>query len=175
MKRELKNFVLALALVALSTTAHAAIGIDLNGTNQGTTEHINLVTGGTTAAQSGANFNIPIASDGLIVAGTANGGSTSMATSTNAIPVSYTFVKLNIGNADPTYQAKTLANGVAGQRVYISVTQMFAGQSATITPATKTGFTSLTVNALDDFAVLYYVDSTIGWVIDSVNSVTINR
>lgn len=172
MRKNLTCLMLLLTLVFLTSTfSNASVGIDLDGVNQGATEHINFIRGGTTAAQSGSNFNVPIAADGLIVAGAANGGAVSMLSSTTAIPVSYSYVNMQITTSDPAFSAKTLADGKPGQILTIHV---YSGSSTTtVTPSRHYGFSSLSFNAVDDSATLLYINDTDGWAVLSVTSVTV--
>lgn len=57
--------------------------------------------------------------------------------------------------------ALTLANGVAGQRKRIIM--ITDGGDGTLTPTTKTGFSTLTFNDAGDAVELEYINDTIGW------------
>lgn len=57
--------------------------------------------------------------------------------------------------------ALTLANGVAGQRKRIVM--ITDGGDGTLTPTTKTGFTTITFNDAGDAVELEYINDTIGW------------
>jgi hypothetical protein len=99
-------------------------------------------------------------------------GSTSMTTATTSVPTSYNFVKKAIA-LDPAFQAGTLANGVPGQILTIQITEVQTGGHFTLTPSTKTGFTSLYFDTVGDQVSLLYIDDVVGWIrlnIDSVQS-----
>ncbi len=67
--------------------------------------------------------------------------------------------------------ALTLANGTSGQ---IKILRMVVdgGGDATLTPTTKTGFSTITFNDVGDVAVLQYV-TTLGWMIISSSGPTV--
>lgn len=65
-------------------------------------------------------------------------------------------------DADAGGDTFTLANGTAGQ-IMICIMKSATGV-ATITPTTKTGFTSVTFNAAGDSVILQYY-TTLGWII----------
>jgi hypothetical protein len=70
-------------------------------------------------------------------------------------------------DADAGGDIFTLADGVAGQTMFI-IMKTSTG-TATITPATKTGFTSVTFNAAGDSVILQFY-TTLGWIIMGGNS-----
>jgi len=70
-------------------------------------------------------------------------------------------------DADAGGDIFTLADGVAGQTMFI-IMKSSTGV-ATITPATKTGFTSVTFNAAGDSVILQFF-TTLGWIIMGGNS-----
>jgi len=73
-------------------------------------------------------------------------------------------------DADAGGDTFTLADGIAGQTMFIIMKT--ATGVATITPATKTGFTSVTFNAAGDSVILQYF-TTLGWIIMGGNSYTV--
>ena len=66
--------------------------------------------------------------------------------------------------------ALTLANGTAGQLKIIRM--IVDGGDATLTPTTKTGFTTITFNDVGDVVVLQYV-TTLGWMVVSNTGATL--
>lgn len=168
---------LAVLLVALfvSASAFASVGVKRNGVKTGAAADINLIyPTGTAYTYDGGTVSIPTVSDTMFVTGTGNGGATSMASNETAVPVSYAFVRKAIAN-DSAFDAGTLANGEPGQILSIYITSLSGGsRTYTVTPTTKTGFTSIAFNAVADQATLLYVDDTSGWVIIGQNSLTIN-
>jgi len=89
------------------------------------------------------------------------GGSTTSAADSLAIPVTHSYVAKTTG-ADA--EALTLANGVAGQVLTISLV-VDGGGDGTLTPTTKSGFTNIVFADAGDTVSLKFVDSTVGWVI----------
>lgn len=94
------------------------------------------------------------------VAYTPTGGTTSAADSL-AIPITHAYVAKTTG-ADA--EALTLANGNPGQILTIALVTD-GGGDGTLTPTTKSGFTSIVFADAGDIATLMYVDDTVGWVI----------
>lgn len=163
---------LAVLLLPLSA-AYAGVGISVDGTNIGGTDHIDFVRGGTTAEQDGSDFKVPIVSDNLIATGTANGGATSMATSDLAVPIAYSYVRKAISN-DSAFSAGTMADGEPGQRITIHIVLVQSGGTWTLTPSRVTGITSVTFTTAGQIASFLYVDDTDGWVLDGSTTATVN-
>lgn len=88
------------------------------------------------------------------------GGTTSAADSL-AIPVTHSYVAKTTG-ADA--EALTLANGKPGQILCIALVTD-GGGTGTLTPATKSGFTTIAFADAGDIATLMYVNDTVGWII----------
>lgn len=88
-------------------------------------------------------------------------GSTTSAADSLAIPITARYVAKTTG-ADA--EALTLADGVAGQRINISLVTD-GGGDGTLTPATSSGFATIVFADAGDTADLEYVDDTVGWVI----------
>lgn len=86
-------------------------------------------------------------------------GTTTKAGATLAVPITHRFVTMTTGGVE----ALTLANGVPGQ--LITITLGTDGGDGTLTPATKTGFSTIVFADVKDTATLQYVDDTIGWVL----------
>ena len=93
------------------------------------------------------------------------GGTSAMVSGSTAIPVSVSLVQKYIG----TTQAGTLANGLKGQVLKIIVTTNDAAYVYTVTPTTKTGYSTFALDTVGDFVTLLYVDDTIGWIIIGQN------
>lgn len=89
------------------------------------------------------------------------GGSVAVPLDVLVIPVTHRVVVKTTG-ADA--EALTLANGVPGQVLTITLA-VDGGGTGTLTPATKTGFTTIAFADAGDTATLLYVDDTVGWVI----------
>lgn len=101
------------------------------------------------------------------------GGATSMTSLDTAVSVAYSYVRKAIAS-DPAFQNGTLANGTAGQLLTIFITEVQGSGTFTLTPTTKTGITSLVFDAPKDMVSLLYVDNTVGWILLSQTSVTVN-
>lgn len=86
-------------------------------------------------------------------------GKTTKAGGTLAVPITNRAVVMTTGGAE----SLTLANGVNGQRLNLILGT--DGGDGTLTPTTKTGFTSIVFADAGDIADLEFVDSTVGWII----------
>lgn len=107
-------------------------------------------------------------------AGTAIGSATSVVTSQAAIPVIYCYVQKAITSSVVHGENNgTLANGTKGQLLTIRIYQESGSASYVLTPTTKTGFSTLTFDEVEDTATLLYVDDTVGWILISNSSVTV--
>lgn len=87
------------------------------------------------------------------------GTTTTCAGGVLAIPVTHRYVAKTTGGAE----ALTLANGVPKQRLTISLVS--DGGDGTLTPATKTGFSTIVFADVKDTVTLEYIDDTAGWII----------
>ena len=88
-------------------------------------------------------------------------GNAAVAADVLAIPVTARHVSKTTG-ADA--EALTLANGVQGQKITITLTTD-GGGDGTLTPATCTGFATIVFADAGDTATLEYVDDTVGWIL----------
>jgi len=93
-------------------------------------------------------FKVVVATSGTVKAG-----------GTLAVPITSRVVVMTTGGAE----ALTLANGVPGQR--LNLVLGVDGGDGTLTPATKTGFTSIVFADAGDIADLEYVDDVKGWIL----------
>ena len=83
-----------------------------------------------------------------------------------AVPITAATVQLTTTGAN----ALTLANGTAGQ--LLSIVMVADGGDGTLTPTTKTGFSTLTFGDVGDAVTLQYF-TTLGWMIVSNNGVAV--
>ena len=93
---------------------------------------------------------------------------TTSAADSLAIPVTHAYVAKTTGG---DAEALTLANGTPGQVLVIHLTTD-GGGDGTLTPTTKTGFTTIVFADAGDQAVLLYVDDTIGWILLAYKGLT---
>jgi hypothetical protein len=93
-------------------------------------------------------------------------GTTSAADSL-AIPLTHTVVTKTTG-ADA--EALTLADGAAGQFLHIHL-GTDGGGDGTLTPTTKTGWATIVFADAGDRASLYFVNSTVGWIVLGLSGV----
>ena len=83
-----------------------------------------------------------------------------------AVPITAATVRLTTTGAD----ALTLANGTNGQ--ILSIVMVTDGGDGTLTPTTKTGFSTITFNDVGDSVTLQYF-TTLGWMIVSNYGATV--
>ena len=83
-----------------------------------------------------------------------------------AVPITAATVRLTTTGAD----ALTLANGANGQ--ILSIVMVADGGDGTLTPTTKTGFSTITFNDVGDSVTLQYF-TTLGWMIVSNYGATV--
>ena len=93
-----------------------------------------------------------------------NIGSVTTKSGAGAIPITASTVKLTTTGAN----ALTLANGTNGQ--LLTIIMIADGGDGTLTPTTKTGFTTLTFGDVGDSVTLQYL-TTQGWMIVANNGV----
>lgn len=115
-----------------------------------------LMLDGVEMTASAAQLNELGAAHALVEA-----GGTTCAADVLAIPVTHRYVAKTTG-ADA--EACTLANGVPGQRLNIALVTD-GGGTATLTPATCSGFATIVFADAGDIADLEYVDDTTGWIL----------
>lgn len=183
------SLVMIFGLVILSGKAFADYGCKYNGdaTKCVAAQNIDFkaATGSDILTTTGLTRAIPVLSSTMFATGVANGGATSIASTVNAIPVGFGFVRIVANsNGDSLFTTKTLVNGKPGQYLTIFVaglspTGATTGGNATITPTTSTGFSSIKLSAVNDVITLHFMDSVTGWTIvtwtpGASNSVTIN-
>ena len=87
------------------------------------------------------------------------GTTTTCASGVLAIPTTHRYVAKTTGGAE----SLTLANGLPGQEITISLTT--DGGDGTLTPATCTGFATIVFADVKDTATLLFVDNTVGWIL----------
>jgi hypothetical protein len=86
-----------------------------------------------------------------------------------AVPVTAASVQISTGAGAA---ALTLANGTAGQILNLVMT-VDGGGDATLTPTTKTGFSTIVFGDVGDSVILQYF-TTLGWMVLSNNGATVN-
>ena len=86
-----------------------------------------------------------------------------------AVPITAATVQVSTGAGAA---ALTLANGTAGQLLTLVMT-VDGGGDATLTPTTKTGFSTIVFDAVGDTVTLQYF-TTLGWMVVANSGATIN-
>lgn len=93
-------------------------------------------------------------------------GSTTTRSGAGAIPITASTVKLTTTGAN----ALTLADGVDGQ--ILRIVMVVDGGDGTLTPTTKTGYSTITFNDVGDAVALQFF-TTLGWMIVSNYGATV--
>jgi hypothetical protein len=112
-------------------------------------------------------------SAGLTGTGFTGGGATDMPSGITAILLNYSLIKKTY--AIGTNEAGTLADGIVGQVIKITIDCDNPSGSYILTPTTKTGFRSLTFAERGDQATLLFLDNINGWIIIGETGVTVNQ
>ena len=136
-------------------------------------------TNGTGVSQLGSVDTIEVGNAGtvqgnVLVLGYTyiDGGTSTMVSGPNAIPVTYKTVHMDLTNGNTI--TSTLANGTNGQVLTLDVTvNPSSAYVWTLTPATKTGYTTVTLTHVGSYVTLLYVNGTLGWVVVDSRGVTI--
>ena len=125
----------------------------------------NFIPGTTAQNNIGSSTNQvnTVYAGNFVSAGTSN-GSVSQVESVAALPLSYGVVVMPVMNS--VGAVYTLANGVPGQVITFTVVNAVVGSDTDkITPATSTGFVSVTLTAVKQSVTLMFVNSSVGWII----------
>lgn len=157
---------LVLALMLSASSVFAAVAIEKDGSAAGVATTLNF-DADSAYSTNGSTFNLPMNLD-LISAGIDDGGVTALATGPDAVASGYSVILANVA----THTA-TLADGVPGQILTIIGADISDTGTLTVTATTKTGWTSVAIDASRDFVTLLYVDDTYGWIIIAQYSVSI--
>lgn len=160
-----------IALLAFAPAAFAAVGVEIGGTYKGEVSTFNL-SGPEDLTYDGSRLTIPVVDKDLYAAGVADGGSTSMTTTDETIPIGYSHVRKAIA-ADPTYDDGVLPDGEPGQLLTLQITERNGSGTFIVTPSTATGWATVTFDAVGEICTWWYVDDTTGWVIFGSTNATI--
>lgn len=161
--KKILSFLTAVVVLLYASASFATVGIRNNGTMVGTATDLNFGCGsglGATITSDGSIFNINC-STSLQETGVANGGATSLATVDTGLPITFAYVRKAISNLGTL--TDTLANGIPGQMMLISITSVTGSGTWTITPTTATGWKTIAFNAAGQSALLTYANDTQGW------------
>ena len=89
------------------------------------------------------------------------GAKTTVAAADLVIPITHTYIAKTTGVGA---EALSLANGKMGQIINISLV-VDGGGAGTLTPTTKSGFTTIVFDDAGDQATLLFADAVTGWII----------
>jgi len=172
MKRLLTTLLILGLVFGIGSPVFASVGMEVDGVNKGEVTKFNFV-GPEAVTFDGGRAEIRVVDQDLYAAGIADGGATSMTSSTLVVPIGYSYIRKAIAN-DAAFTAGTMANGEPGQLLTIHITEQPGSEVFTVTPATVTGITSIGFDAVGEIATFWYVDDTVGWVLFGQTNATIN-
>ncbi len=124
-------------------------------------------TPGTSKTFLGTRLRGPLTQGSTTYADLDNGNPASTVFTT---PTTTVFLKTTGATTGESYR---LGDGQVGQQLTV-VLVTDGGQNFTVTPKTKTGFTSVQLDDAKDSATMKYIDSTSGWVLIGNAGATIN-
>jgi hypothetical protein len=148
-----KYLLVILLMLVLTIPAYAAVGIKVRGTMAG--------------AATDIDFEAPVTFDGstataYLLGFESTAASTTVASGTAVIPVTgYDIVVKNI--SEKAGSVATVANGKPGKVLKIIAGTLTGSDTLIITPATSTGFTTVTFTAAKQAVTLLYLNDTLGW------------
>ena len=160
-----KYLLVILLMLVMVVPAYAAVGAKIVGTFQGAATDVDFGAAGSFDGSTLTNYSLgPRASSGT---------STTVASGTAVIPVTgYAVVVKNI--SEKVGSVATVANGIPGQVLTIVALTLTGSDTLVITPATASGFTTVTLSAAKQSVTLWYVSDTLGWVVvGTVNNPTV--
>lgn len=141
--------------------AAAASGVAVSAISSGTDENMTL------DAKGAGTLTINGTATGITKIGHGFGGATQALSGAGAVNLTTLITKVTSTGAN----ALTLANGVDGQVKMIVM--VVDGGDATLTPTTKTGFSTIVFNDIGDGVTLVYTTTT-GWIVVGNNGATIS-
>ena len=141
----------------------SATGLNVNGAAAGAGLAVSVISSGTDEsltidAKGAGTTTINGTATGLTIIGHGFGGTTDTRSGAGAISVTSYITKIVSTGAN----ALTLANGTDGQVKKLVMTT--DGGDATLTPTTKTGFSTIVFNDAGDGCELCYTTTT-GWIV----------
>mgnify|MGYP001297306168 CR=1 FL=1 len=95
-------------------------------------------------------------------------GVSAMTSGSLAIPVTYKYITKAIGVG--VGAVHTLADGSDGQIITVLAISRAGSGTAVVTPTTKSGYSTVTLDAAWEYVTLLFVDTTVGWVIVATNA-----
>ncbi|MGV3664278.1 MAG: hypothetical protein ACO1TE_29165 [Prosthecobacter sp.] len=148
-------------LPMVASEAMATVGVDVYAAAGGKIALLGVVKVGVLRTVAGANNDL-VEVESCKPEVKPN-GATTKAGAVLAVPITRRVVTMTTGGAE----SLTLADGLPGQS--LTVILGTDGGDGTLTPTTKTGFTSITFADARDIAELEFVDATTGWVIKGLS------
>ena len=104
----------------------------------------------------------------LVYIGGARGGVSTMTSGFTAVPLGFSLVKVALTQT----KAITIADGEPGQIITLLAVNDGA-VTVTLTPATATGWATVSFDAAGESLTLRYLDDTYGWIIENATGATV--
>jgi len=145
-----------------ASASSAATGVNVVSAAAGSGVAVSAISSGTDEA-----LNLNAKGAGIVKVGSGFGGTTQALSGAGAVNLTTLLTKVTSTGAN----ALTLANGVDGQLK--AIVMVVDGGDATLTPTTKTGFSTIVFNDIGDGCVLFYTTTT-GWIVVGNNGCTIS-
>lgn len=136
--------------------------------SSGDVREVNYLTPGATKTQLGTRLKGPLVIGTTTVAASSCGHSVTLDSYAPPTTQLYSYT-----SAAACGSGATLGNGYANQTVSFFLATD-GGRDVVVTPTTKVGFSSFTLNDANDIITLRYIDDTKGWVVAGNNGATIN-
>lgn len=168
------NFFAVLVAVAclLQSPAYAAHGVyDNDDAKIGNAADVRYGYGLQPTMQTGKKAKVQLFAADLLANGRGPDGSTEMQSSSTRIwPNNLASAVINkrvggAGGVDESNGGTILQDGSVGQMLTLRAIYVQTNGSWVITPVTKTGYSTITINATYESVTLLFVDTTVGWVV----------
>ena len=187
--KQLFSVFLAALLIVLASSAYAVVNVQDDGSDMGVAVSLNF-DGGITTSTDGSTVTVdPTTSTEnytfqttVIASGHKEGVTTNVSTESNLTSAALSYGVIAVTFSKNKYV--NIAAGVKGQMVtiyivattgrgpsdYFTITDDYVPASSSVA---KTGWDDIRFDAAGDSVTLLWVDDTTGWVIISMNSVTV--
>jgi len=168
--------VMLVALIAISQNAFATLPAVTASPNEQWRVELNNSSPSNTRTQLGSRLEGPLVTGSTIVAAQTGSaanpvGKCALGAGTFTTPTTKAYLKTT-GAAGTVGESYCLGDGFQDQPITFQLTS--GSKDFVITPATKTGFTDVTLTSAKQAVTLIYLDSTDGWAVQGNVGATVN-